>query len=92
MVGPALVSQQGGNIPAQFECTVKERGIQFETSLEALLCSATRFRALRVFELRIRREGKHRQNKRHFSHTSGKMSGVLCVTSYSSLPSTVRFA
>jgi hypothetical protein len=64
MVSPALVSQQRGNIPAQFECTVKEWGIQFETSLEALLCSATRFCALRVFKLRVIREDKHRQKRR----------------------------
>jgi hypothetical protein len=29
MVSPALVSKQGGDIPTQFERTIKEGGVQF---------------------------------------------------------------
>jgi hypothetical protein len=56
MVSPALVSQKGGNISAQFKRAVEEGGIQFQTSLEALIRSATRLRILRILKLRRVRE------------------------------------
>ena len=68
MVGPALVSQQGGNISAQFKRTVKEGGIQFETSLVALICSTTCLRALRIFKLRRFHEKRYRQETSVFTY------------------------
>ncbi len=91
MVSPGVESQQGGDISAELKRTVKEGSVQFQTSLEALICSTPRLRTLRI--LKLQRLCEASILKEHqLSHTSGKMSGVLCVTSYSSLPLSVRFA